>query len=152
MDITNFFPKLKHSPTARDPKAPAPALRGLTLHPVAGWEGCASAITVRRGTSRQVGRAELHAHGTVGVSKMHATLEAQAARLLLTATATFNVIVVQEFTSADKSVETFRRLSKGEQVSLEPGDRIYMAVDPAFAVSRAPPPREYVLCSITLDP
>ena len=140
MDITNFIkPK---QPASASPKPVVRSLRGLTLQPVAGWEGCATPITVKRGTRRTVGRAELQAHGTVGISKLHCTLEAQAARMVLTATASFNVIVVHTFTGEDKSVETFRRLQRGATVHLEPGDRIYMAVDPAFAVSQAPPPKE----------
>ena len=55
--------------------------------------------------------------------------------MVLTATATFNVIVIHTFTAADRQrEETFRRLCKGDRVSLSPGDRIYMAVDPRFTV------------------
>ncbi len=143
MDITNFMPSQKNNPARAVPKAAALSLRGLTLAPVSGWENCAPPITVKRGTTRQIGRMELHEQGMVGISKMHCTLEAQASCLVLTATATFDVIVVHTFTSEDKSAETFRRLEKGESVSLEPGDRIYMAVDPRFVVARTPPSREH---------
>eukprot|EP01043_Picozoa_sp_COSAG02_P013469 COSAG02_NODE_539_length_20605_cov_93.802155_7_plen_1307_part_00 len=128
---------------AAEPKAAALSLPGLTLTPMSGWENCAPPITIKRGTTRQIGRVELHEQGMVAISKMHCTLEAQASCLVLTATATFNVIVVHTFTGEDKSVESFRRLQKGESVKLEPDDCIYMAVDPRFVVARAPPPREH---------
>ena len=55
---------------------------------------------------------------------------------MLTATATFNVIVVHTLAEASGQREkTFRRLCKGDRVSLSPGDRIYMAVDPKFTVT-----------------
>ena len=88
------------------------SLRGLTLKPIKGWEGCAATITVPRGTLRAIGRAELNRRGVVGVSKTHCTLDARASKLVLTATASFEVIVVHTW-NEDKTVETFRRLSSG---------------------------------------
>eukprot|EP01043_Picozoa_sp_COSAG02_P110065 COSAG02_NODE_46177_length_351_cov_0.730159_1_plen_69_part_10 len=69
MDITNFMPSQKNNPARAVPKAAALSLRGLTLAPVSGWENCAPPITVKRGTTRQIGRMELHEQGMVGISK-----------------------------------------------------------------------------------
>ena len=150
MDLSRFFGLNKKGPSPKAspkrPRAPvspaAPGLRGLTLKPIAGWEGCAADITVPRGTTRAIGRAELNRSSTVGVSKKHCTLEAQASKLVLRATATFDVIVVHTFSGADKSVETFRRLARHDSVSLEPADRVYMTVNDQFAIGQAAPPKD----------
>ena len=91
MDLTSFMPPPKKNPAraatasprgetprGETPSRDADALRGgLTLVPLPGWEGCASPITVQEGRQRQIGRAELHAQGTVGISKLHCTVAAQ---------------------------------------------------------------------------
>ena len=144
MDLRAFFKPKRASPKRASPPKPksSAGLRGLTLKPIAGWEGCADDITVPRGTKKSVGRAELGRSGRQGVSKQHCTLEARPAALVLQATASFDVIVVHTFTGADKSAETFRRLARHDSVSLEPADRIYMTVNDAFQVGHAAPPKD----------
>ena len=136
--------ELPFSPLASPLHPTQPSL--ITLQPAQGWETCvAEPIAVHAsgsGGSFALGRS--HFENDKNISKKHCVLTPVPGRLLrLEATASYDVIVVGTFgtrDACDPKSEAFRRLKRGESVDLFHGDRIFLAVKPAWKAAAPPPP------------
>eukprot|EP01048_Picozoa_sp_COSAG05_P019672 COSAG05_NODE_3144_length_2288_cov_2.298310_3_plen_432_part_00 len=115
MDISRFFG----------------GMRGVVLRTSPGWEEHhrgVQAIVIKLGETLVVGRNRSGLNADLHVSSKHCEITATRSGLTLKSIARFDVIVVQTYRGADRSIESNRRMTKNSVVDLVPGDRIHMAV------------------------